>query len=403
MTYNKVIGAVEIGTSKVVALVGELVGDRSLNIIGQGEATTVGVKKGEIVDFRAASDCAHAALQAAERNARATVEAVYLSQTGGHLKGFYNRGVVSVSAPDSIVSKIDIERAVNEAKRKELPDGRVYIHHIHNGDHLDGRPVANPRMMQGDKLEVGYWHVHGDEQKVRDHIHVINGFGLEVEDMIISSIASGSMVASDVEKENGALVLDIGRGTTDYVLYRSGRILRTGVVCIGGDHITNDLSLGLRMAPDQAEKFKKKFGNARIDPVDKSESVWLFGDLTIGERAVPKLAIYKIIAARIEELFSILKRELGGDLNQDRVAGGVILTGGTSRLPGIAEAASSALGVEARLGNNPKWVLREDLRDPEYSCALGLLYYGLNSQRSGDVVQVKKGFVRRVARLLSID
>lgn len=402
MTYNKVIGAVEIGTSKVVVLVGELVGDKGLNIIGQGEATTVGVKKGEIVDFRAASDCTHAALQAAERNAGATIEAVYLSQTGGHLKGFYNRGVVPVSAPDNIVNEIDIQRAVNEAKCKKLPTGRVYIHHIHNGDHLDGRAVTNPYMMQGEKLEVGYWHVHGDEHKVRDHIHVINGFGLEVEDMIISSIASGSMMAREVEKENGVLVVDIGRGTTDYVLYRAGRILRTGVICIGGDHITNDLSLGLRITPQHAEEFKKKLGKARIDPTDKNEKVWLFGDLTIGERAIPKLAIYKIITARIEELFGILKQELGGALSRDRVAAGVILTGGTSRLPGIVDVASSGLGVEARLGNNPKWVLREDLRGPEYSCALGLLYYGLNSQRSGDVAEGKKGFVQKVAKLLSI-
>ena len=401
MNHDKVIGAVEIGTSKVVVLAGELVGDRSLNIIGLGESTSMGVKKGEIVDFRAASDCTHAAIRAAEKNSGATVEGVYLSQTGGHLSGFYSVGAVSVSSPESLVSSGDMGRAVEEAKRKELASDRVYIHHMHNGYLLDGREVENPYLMQGERLEVGYWHVHGQEKKVSDHIHVINGFGLEVEDMIISSIASGSMVASETEKRNGVLVIDIGCGTTDYVLYRSGSILRTGVVGVGGNHLTNDLSLGLRVGPKHAEKLKEEFGKASVDNKDKSEKVWLFGDLTIGDKAIPRLAIYKIIEARVRELFSILKKDLGATLNQQDVPGGVILTGGGARLGNIEEVARETLGLDTRLGENPGWV-REDLREPEYSCVLGLLYYGLTAQNTDVVADPRKGIIQKVARMFSL-
>lgn len=401
MSYNKIIGAVEIGTSKVVVLVGEIIDGRSLNIIGMGQSTSMGVKKGEVVDFRSASDCTHAAIIAAEKNAGTTIEAVYLSQTGAHLQGFFDKGAVTVSSPDNVVSRPDISQAIENARRKVVPNGRVYIHHIQNDFFLDGRPVEDPFAMKGAHLEVGYWHVHGHERKVSDHIHVINGFGLEVEDMIISSIASGSMVVTEPEKQHGALALDIGCGTTDYVLYRNGRILRTGVLCVGGDHLTNDLSLGLRVSVKQAEKLKSEYGKAIIDREDKSDKIWLFGDLTIGDRPIPRLAIYQILNARIKELFEVIKRELGGALNPQELAGGVILTGGVSRLPHVASVASDVLGVTARVGENPAWV-REDLREPEYSTVLGLLYYGLTAQRARYEEATRKGLMGKVAKMLNL-
>jgi cell division protein FtsA len=401
MNNNKIIGAVDIGTSKVVALVGEVIGDRSLNIIGFGQSTAQGVRKGEIVDFRATSSSTHAAINAAERNAGATVEAVYLSQSGFHLEGFFNKGSVPVSASDNTVSAADKRHAVESARRKELPPGRLYIHHIQNGFFLDGRPVDDPEKMQGEDLEVAYWHVHGREKNVSDHIHVINAFGLKVEDMIISSIASGSMVASEPDKENSGLVIDIGRGTSDYVLYRDGRILRTGVLCVGGDHLTNDLALGLRVGENHAEKLKLEFGRATINPDDKGDHVWLFGDLTIGDRSIPKLAIYKILQARMEEIFTIIKKDLTPVLSPGNISAGVILTGGVSRLPKIVDVAASVFGVDARVGENPAWV-REDLREPEYSTVLGLLYYGLTAQQTDESVRANGGIIRKMAKIFNI-
>lgn len=401
MVYNKVIGAVEIGTSKVVVLAGEITGRRSLNIIGMGQSTARGVKKGEIVDFRAASDCACAAILSAEKNAGATIEGVYLSQSGNHLEGFFDKGEISVSSPHGLVRKSDINHVVENAKRKEVPPGRVYIHHIRSGFFLDGRPVDDPYQMRGDRLEVGYWHVHGGEKKVADNIHVINGFGLRVEDMIVAGIASGSMVVEEAEKSNGALLLDIGCGTTDYVIYRNGVIQRTGVICVGGDHLTNDLSLGLRVNPTDAENLKREFGSATLELEDPTEKVWLIGDLTIGDRAIPRKAICQILNARMEELFKILKKELVSSINRQELPGGIVITGGTSRLPNIADLASKVFGLPARIGKNPTWV-RDDLREPEYSCVLGLLYYGLTAERSAEEEIPKAGILGKMTRLFNI-
>lgn len=384
MSGNSVIGAIEIGTSKVAVLVGEVVNGRHLNIIGLGESTSMGVKKGEIVDLRSASDCTHAAILAAEKSAGCSIDGVYLAIAGTHLEGFANGGVVTVENADNWVEASDLERAATNAKNKALPSGRVYIHHIKSGYILDGRPVQNPVGMQGSRLEANYWHIHADERKVADQLHVINGFGLEVEDMVVSGIASGCMVATEEEKQAGVLVVDIGCGATSYVLYRNKHIVRTGVIPLGGDHFTNDLSLGLRISYKHAESLKHRYGKAVIDRADRHESVMLVGDLMIGDRPIPRLAIYKILHARSDELFMILKNKLGSLLSSQHLPGGVILTGGGSRLQEMDTLAEGVLGVPVRKGRNPEWVSNAQLRDPEFSCVLGLLYYGLSAQRLDD-------------------
>ena len=400
MAKRKIIGAVEIGTSKVVVLVGEIVGDRSLNIIGRGQVSSYGLKKGDIVNFRNVSGRTQDAILVAEKNAGTTIEAVYLAQTGGHLKGFFNKGSVTVSSPDNRVDKSDMQRAVENAKRKQLPPGRVYIHHIRNGYRLDGRPVENPASMRGEHLEVGYWHIHSDEKKLTDHIHVINGMGLKVEDVIVSSIASGCIVTNEAEKKNGVLVIDIGCGTTDYVLYRKSYIVRTGVIPVGGDHITNDLSMGLRIGCRHSEKLKLRFAKAMLDPKDKNDQVWLIGDMSIGDRRIPRLAIYKIVQARLKEIFQIVRDELGASLDSRNIAGGVVLTGGTSRLPRIANLAGRVLGMSARQGKPQSWV-REGIRVPEYTTVLGLLYYGLTAQQSSEKTSPRRHLIRKMAKIFN--
>jgi cell division protein FtsA len=377
-----VIAAVEIGTHKTCALLGEIIGGRSLNIIEMVQGTSMGLRKGEITNLRAVSDCTHAVLHTAEKNSGAQIETVYLACTGKHLDGITTRNSIAVSSANNIVTERDCLRAGELAKSRSLPSGRLYIHHIHGGYLLDGREVANPVEMHGDQLEVSYWHVHGDERKIADQLHVINGYGVKVGDMILSSIASGFMVATEVERRTGALVVDIGGGTTDYALYQRGNIVRTGVIPVGGDHLTNDLSLGLRMTAKNAESVKLRFGKATVDAQDKAENVLLIGDLTIGDRPIPRIAISRILQSRIDELFGILKNKLGSAISPQNIPGGIIITGGTSRLPRIAEAARNTLGVEARVAQNPAWVTGKELRGPEFSTVLGLLHYGLTAQEN---------------------
>lgn len=405
MSGSKIIAGVEIGTSKTVVLVGEISQGRALNIIGMGESTSVGMSKGEIEDLRSVSDGVHAAILSAEKNAGAQIEGVYLSKSGASLAGMSCSGVTSVSSMEGAVSREDIQRACTNAKEKSLPPGRIYVHHIRTGYTVDGEPTSSPVGQIGSKLEAVYWHVHGDERAIANHIHVINGFGLDVEDMIISSIASGTILTTEAEKRQGTLVLDIGSGTTDYALYRNGKVQRTGVIPVGGDHITNDLSLGLRISRKIADSLKLREGKAILDRNDKNDAVLLLGDLTIGDRPIPRASINKIIHARMEELFMILKNRLGSFLSPQQLPGGVVITGGTSRLPFIEILAEETLGVPTRIATSPPWVAKGELQDPEYACALGLLHYGLYGQQTEEDIysretSTSKGWLTKIKRII---
>jgi cell division protein FtsA len=400
ISKTKLIGAVEIGTSKVAVLVGELTRGRTLNIIGLGACQSRGVIKGGVVDYKEASTCTHAAIQAAEERAGAPVEVVYLAQTGAHLEGFYNEAAVNVNAADNCVSALDIDTVCRLAKAKELPEGRAVVHHIRRPFRLDGRLVPDPEHLVGQRLEAGYWTVHGNEAKIGDHIHVITGFNLRVEELILSSLAAGTMVTSPEERQNGVLVLDIGCGTTDYALYRDGVAYQTGVVPVGGDHFTNDLSLSLRLTRGQAEKIKLRYGSAILRARDKHEKVWLNGDYSIGDRQFPRQSIEQITAARARELLEVVHKKLGPAFVPEQTPVGVVLTGGAAKLPGMDEAVGKIFGVPGRLGEAPAWV-SDELREPGFSTVLGLLYYGLNAQADRtSAARRSGGFLQNIKRIL---
>ena len=395
------IGAVEIGTSKVTVLVGEHSG-RELAIIGRGECASRGVIKGSVVDYKAASDCAHAALEQAEREAGERINVVFLAQTGGHLEGFYNEAAVNVKAADNMIDADDIRTVCDLAKSKELPTGRMVVHHIRRPFRVDGRLVpATPENLVGQRIEVGYWTVHGQEQRLADNIHVIRGFNLEVRELVLASLASGHMVTTPEERQHGVLVLDIGAGTTDFVLYRDGAPHTTGVVPVGGTHLTNDLSLGLRLTENQAEKLKLRFGRANLFTKDKAQKVWLDGNFAIGDRQFPQHTIEQITSARTWELLEVVKKKLGNAFTPEICAAGVVITGGTAKLAGIADAAGRVFGVPAHLGEAPTWV-SENLREPGYHTALGLLYYGVSAHAEKTTTARRSGgFVTGLKRLFA--
>lgn len=394
------IGAVEIGTAKITVLIGEYDG-RELAIIGRGECQSRGIIKGTVVDYKAASECTHNALELAEREAGERIDMVYLAQTGGHLEGFYNEAAVSVKAADNMIGAEDIRTVCELARAKELPSGRLVVHHIRRPFRVDGRLVPNPEHLVGQRLEVGYWTVHGQESKLADFIHVIRGFNLEVRELVLSSLASGHMITTPEERQHGVLAIDIGAGTTDFALYRDGVPHTTGVVAVGGTHITNDLSIGLRLAEGKAEKLKHRFGRAAVVTRDKAEKVWLDGNFAIGDRQFPRHAIEQICAARTWEILEIVKKKLGGAFTPETCSAGVVLSGGTAKLAGIAETAARVFGVPAHLGETPSWVT-ENLRDPGYNTALGVLYYGVNARAErSDSPRRKGGFLASFSRLFA--
>jgi cell division protein FtsA len=399
---GRIVGAVEIGTGKIAVLVGEIARGRGLNIIGVGLAPSRGVMKGEVVDYKAASDAAHHALEMAEKKAGARIEEVWLAQTGSHLDGFYNEASVNVKSADNTVTQMDINSVCSLAKDKELPTGRTRIHDLRRPFRLDGRVVTDPEHLSGQRLDVGYWIVHGHESKVSDNIHVVGGYHLEVRELVLSSLASGSLLTTPEERVHGALVLDIGKGITDYVLYRDGHVAATGTLPIGGEHITNDLAIGLRVTPSQAEMLKLRHGRANLITKDKSEKVWLNGDMTFGDRQIAKHAIETIAQARVSELFEIVLKKLGPKFSPEHCGAGVVLTGGTARLPGIDEAASRVFGLPARRGEAPTWV-KEELKDPMFSTVLGIFSFGLRTMTES-AVQARRqprGMLGKLTQLFS--
>ena len=374
---SKIIGAVEIGTSKAKALVGEVTENGKLSIVGMASRPNEGMRKGEIVDFRKAADAVHASLEEAEKMSGTTVDSVYLAQTGTHLRGQMLFGSASVSSSENRVSASDLERASKEAKLRQPEEGRSYVHHIRTPMLLDGKPIEDPVGMIGKKVDLGYWSVDGDDQAIRQALHVITNYaGLEVADLILSSIASSTMMAGPDLRRAGVLVIDLGAGVTDLSLYRHGYVAYTGVIPVGGDHLTGDLSMGLRVLEPYAEKLKIEHGKASPDPSDADEDVWIIGNKTIGDRSIPRKAISDVIHVRVVELFEIISKELGNLLDPAELSGGVLLTGGGSKLPGIEIVATKVLGLPVRKATFTPGIDSE-LATPENATVLGLLHYGL--------------------------
>ncbi len=383
MYKTKVIAGIEIGTSKVSVLLGEIVEGGSLNIIGLGQSSSKGVLKGDIVDFHDASDCAHAAILSAEKQAGVKIDGVYLAISGSDIEGFSSEASVNVTARDRRVSQEEIDQVSGLAKGRELPEERAVIHHLKRPYRLDMRAVDQPLNLEGERLEASYWTVHGNARKIGDAIHIINGFNLHVDDVVLSALAAGSVVASEEEKRGGCLVIDVGRGSTDYAVYNGGRCLIAGCVPLGGDHISNDLSIGLRMRLNQAESLKHRYGSAVVEHRNKSEKVWLNNDFEIGDRPIPLWSIEKIVELRMTEIFEVVLKKLGALGRPDKLSSGVIVCGGGANLRRIEDCAESVFNVPARLGDNGAMASGE-LRESQYSVVLGLLKYGLQYQSASD-------------------
>jgi cell division protein FtsA len=357
--------------------------------------------KGEVVDYKAACEAAHHALEMAEKRAGTRIGEVWLAQSGGHLDAFYNEASVNVKSADNTVTELDIASVCAMAKEKELPAGRSRIHEIRRPFRLDGRIVPAPEHLSGRRLEVGYWIVHGPESKVSDNIHVVGGYHLEVRELVLASLASGSLLTTPEERTQGVLVIDIGKGVTDYVLYRDGHVLMTGTLAVAGDHLTNDLSIGLRVTAAQAEMLKLRHGRGSVQTRDKADKVWLNGDGAFGDRQLPKLAIETIAAARTQELLEVVRLKLGAAFAPEHCGAGVILTGGTSRMPGVDEAATRVFGLPARRGEPPSWV-RDELKDPMFSTVLGVFQFGLRGAYEHAVpARRKAGLLSQLTRIFA--
>ena len=376
MSDSKTVVALEIGTGKMQVFVGEIVDNKMLRIVGMGQAPSEGIKKGDIFDLRKAASSAQTAIVGAERTISTGINSVCLGISGTHIKGFRTVGSANVSSADGLVTRKDIDRARDDAKSKSLVEGKSYIHQICCGYYLDGRFSSNPLGERANKIDAEFWMVYGDNEKIEQALAIVQSLGLEVEYLVFSGIASARIVTSAEEKNAGVLCIDIGCGTADYAFYKHGRPIQAGVIPVGGDHITNDLSFGLRLSRKNSERIKTRFAKALITEQEAESTIWTEGDKQIGDRKIPVEAINCVVRARLEELFLLLRSELGEYFNSGAIKC-VVFTGGTSRMARLCELAQRVFEVPCSTAKFSKSV-KDSLRHPEYSGALGLLDHALS-------------------------
>src|SRR3989441_3059525 len=277
---SSIIVGLEVGTSKVCAVVGELSSEGALNIVGLGQSRSRGVRKGEICDTAKAEEDVRNAIVEAEQMADVEIRSVYLGVTGGHVRGFNNRGVHPVVSADREISEEDVQDVIKNAKTINLPAQNHVVHAIRQHFLIDGQDgITNPVGMLGARVEVDVHVVHGTLNRLQNAIRTVKGLQLEVDDIVFNGLASSLALLGNDQKELGSLVIDIGGGTTDYVVYANGIIKHTGVLAVGGDHLSNDLAYGLKVPLSRAEQLKIEHGAALVEDGVKGQTITLAGEL----------------------------------------------------------------------------------------------------------------------------
>ena len=378
-----IIVGLEIGTSKVCAVVGEMNDEGTLNIVGLGQSRSRGARKGEIVDAPQAEEDVRAAIVEAEKMADVEIRSVYLGVTGAHIRGFNNRGVHPVVSADREISEDDKEDVIKNAKAINLPADNAVLHAIRQHFLVDGKDgIVDPVGMLGARVEVDMHVIHGHANRLQNPIRVVKGLQIEVEAIVFNGLASALALLTPEQKEMGALVIDIGGGTTEYVVYGGGIIKHTGVLAIGGDHISNDLAFGLKVPLGRAEQLKIEYGGAFFDDSIKGRSVTLPNEHGLPERTINVEHLRRIMSARLEEMFQLIEQELAAQGLLDYLRCGVLLCGGGANIPGIHKLSENILQLPTSLGRtNSISGLKSALDHPEFATAIGLVKYGSFQQK----------------------
>src|SRR6059036_3067047 len=308
---SSIIVGLETGTSKICAVVGEVNPAGALNIVGVGQSRSRGVRKGEIADPSVASEDIRNAIVEAEQMADVEIRSVYLGVTGGHLRGFNNRGVHPVVSADREITDEDVQDAIKNAKAINLPAENHVVHVIRQHFRVDGQDgVQNPVGMLGAKVEVDVHVVHGNFNRLQNPIRAVKSLQLEVEDIVFNGLASSLALLTNEQKELGALIIDIGGGTTEYVLCADGIVKHTGLLAVGGDHVSNDLAYGLKVPLSRAEQLKIEHGSARVDDEVKGQTITIPGDVGMPHRTINIEHLRRIMSLRIEEIFQLIGQDL---------------------------------------------------------------------------------------------
>ena len=399
MASNDLMVGLEIGTSKICVVVGETRLDGTTKILGVGQAPSRGVRKGEIVDFETAMKCVLEALSDAETKSDVMIKGVYVGVTGAHIQSFNNRGCVILPDDHDEIDEQDIDDVKINAREVSIPAQNAFLHSIIQHYHVDGQDgVLNPVGMLGHNLEADFHIIHGVRTRIQNTIRCVKELPLEVEDVVFNPLASAQVVLSQQQKNMGALVIDMGGGTTDYILYVDGAVKQSGNLGIGGDHITNDISMGLRIPMARAEKLKIDEGSVILGNCLPGETVVLKDDSGFAGKEVERETLNTIIHLRVRETLELLRRTLEEESFINFIGEGIFITGGCSLIRGIDNLAEEIFEIPARIAHAQTMSgLTSAFQNPQFSTAIGLIKYAQAVQAERPQ---RRGFGRIFSRFI---
>jgi len=378
---NEIIVGLDIGTSKILAVVAEVKENDEIEILGVGQHPSRGLRKGVVANIDSTVQSIQLAIEDAELTAECRISSVYAGIAGAHINSMNSHGVAAIKNRDE-VSAEDVERVLDAAQAQAIPNDQRVLHILPQDFIIDGQEgIREPIGMSGVRLEAKVHIITGAVSAAQNIMKCITRCGLEVEDVVLEQIASSYAVLDEDEKELGICMVDIGGGTTDIAVFTDGAIRHTAVLPIAGDQITNDIAVALRTPTQAAEELKKKYGSALVHLAPEGEMI---DTPSVGERAPRKLArttLADVIEPRVEELFLLVQAELRRSGYEELLGTGIVLTGGSAKLTGMVDLAEEIFHMPVRLGV-PQYVgaLSDVVRNPSFSTGVGLILFGQRHQ-----------------------
>ncbi|MDH3288567.1 MAG: cell division protein FtsA [Betaproteobacteria bacterium] len=399
---KKLMVGLDIGTSKIVAIVAELKPEGGFEIIGMGQHPSRGLKKGVVVNIETTVNAIQRALEEAELMADCKIREVYTGIAGSHVRSFNSQGMVPVK--DKEVAQPDIERVIDTARAVQIPNDQQILHVLNQEFIIDGQEdVREPLGMSGVRLEVKVHIVTGAVSAAQNIVKCVRRCGLEVRDLILQPLASALAVISEDEKDLGVALMDIGGGTTDLIVFTHGAIRHTAVIPIAGDQITNDIAMALRTPTKDAEEIKERYGCALSQLADPQDMVEVPGLGDREPRQLSRKTLSEVIEPRVEELYSLVQSELRRSGYEELLSAGVVITGGSGVMQGMIELGEELFHMPVRVGH-PAYggTLAEYVRHPRFSTGVGLLLAGLEQHRQKEVARMNiNSFQQTLERMKS--
>jgi cell division protein FtsA len=375
---RKLLVALDIGTSKIVTLVAEITEEDTLNLIGMGSHPSRGLKKGVVVNIESTVNAIQRSLEEAELMADAKIKDVITGIAGSHIKSFNSHGMVAIK--DKEVQQYDIDRVIETARAVNIPMEQQVLHILEQEFIIDGQGgVRQPAGMSGMRLEVKVHIVTGAVSAAQNIMKCVRRCGLEVSDLMLQPLASADAVLLDDERDLGVCLVDIGGGTTDIAVFTDGAIKHTSVIPIAGDQITNDIAMALRTPTKDAEELKITQGVALRQLASSTEMIEVPGVGDRGPRELSRQTLAEVIEPRVEELYSLIQRELRSSGLEELLSSGIVITGGSALMKGMVELGEEVFHMPVRVGlPNYTGALAEVVRNPRYSTGMGLLMAGMD-------------------------